>query len=281
MTSKTLDALVRAALLEDIGPGDFTTEWTLPKAETARAVIVAKQQATIAGLEAFRHVFTRLDPKVELTAVHGDGAQVENEMTVIELSGLSRSLLTGERVALNFLGRLSGIATLTRRFVEEVEGTAARIIDTRKTTPGWRSLEKDAVKAGGGANHRHGLYDMVLIKDNHIAAAGGIAEAIESVRRKNARGLLVECEVSDMGGLDEALRAGVDRILLDNMTPAQVREAVLRVRAAGSVAPKTEASGNMSLDTVRAYAEAGVDYISVGALTHSAPSADFSMRVQR
>ena len=280
MTSKTLDRLVRAALNEDVGAGDFTTLWTIPEEQIVTAVVVAKQKATVAGSDAFRHVFHCLDPDVAVEAFLADGDSTKTEETVFELKGSAQSILTGERVALNFLGRLSGVATMVSRFTDAVAGTATRIIDTRKTTPGWRALEKAAVRAGGGVNHRMGLYDMVLIKDNHVAAAGGITEAIEAVRKKNARGLAVECEVSDISGLHEAIAAGVDRVLLDNMSPSMVRECVEIIRSSGPSAPESEASGNMSLETVRSYAETGVDFISVGALTHSAPTADFSLRVR-
>ncbi len=172
------------------------------------------------------------------------------------------------------------MATLTKRFVDELEGTGTRVLDTRKTTPGHRELEKAAVRSGGGTNHRMGLYDMVLIKDNHIASCGGIPEAVEAVRRRNARGLAVEVEVTDRDQLEQALAAGVDRILLDNMTPARVAEAVERVKELGSSAPELEASGSINLANVREYGLAGVDYVSVGALTHSAPNADFSMRIE-
>ncbi len=280
MTSTTLDALIRAALAEDIGAGDFTTEWTVSEDGRATAVVVVKQVATVAGIEPFRHVFTCVDPTVEVEVLCPDGAEVDNETEVIRLTGPTRSLLTGERVALNFLGRLSGIATLTRAFTRAVEGTGTRIIDTRKTTPGWRGLEKKAVKAGGGTNHRYGLYDMVLIKDNHIVGSGGIGEAVEAVRRRNTRGLQVEVEITNMNELEIALSAGVDRILLDNMSPEEVALCVTRIRQHTPGTPESEASGNMSLSTVRAYAETGVDFLSVGALTHSAPNADFSMRLR-
>lgn len=274
-----LNALVRAAIKEDVGEGDFTTEWTLPPGQRGEARVVAKSPAVLAGTAAFREVFRQIDPSVLVDVLLDDGDDVDTEVMVIRLEGLTGSLMTGERAALNFLGRLSGIATLTRQFVEALSGTRARVVDTRKTTPGWRALEKDAVRAGGGKNHRMGLYDLVLIKDNHIAAAGGITAAIESVRRNNARGLPVEVEVGDLGGLEEALAAGVDRILLDNMTPEQVGAAVQRARAWEGEVPELEASGNVTLETVRAFGETGVDLVSVGALTHSAPTADFSMRM--
>ena len=191
-----------------------------------------------------------------------------------------RGILTAERVALNFLGRLSGIATLTRAFVDAVAGTGARIVDTRKTTPGWRTLEKAAVASGGGENHRHGLFDMVLVKDNHLVAAGGIRAAVERIRRANREGIEVEVEVQTLQELEELLPLGVHRVLLDNMGLETLKEAVDRVRALDERArPLLEASGNVTLDSVRAVAETGIDLISVGALTHSAPVADISLRI--
>jgi nicotinate-nucleotide pyrophosphorylase (carboxylating) len=190
--------------------------------------------------------------------------------------GSARSILTAERTALNFMQRLSGVATVTRTYVRAVEGTGARVIDTRKTTPGMRALEKAAVLAGGGANHRHGLHDMVMIKDNHIAAAGGITAAVEAVRARNDRGLRVEVETTSLAEVEEALRVGADRIMFDNMAPELMRQAVERVRAADP-RPETEASGGITLESIRAAAETGVDFISVGALTHSAPSLDLSL----
>jgi nicotinate-nucleotide pyrophosphorylase (carboxylating) len=221
-----------------------------------------------------------VDPGVALDILVGDGGAAEPGHALLCLGGPAGSILTGERTALNFLGRLSGIATLTRRFVEAVEGTGARIVDTRKTTPGWRALEKEAVRAGGGTNHRMGLHDMVLIKDNHIAAAGGISRAVEGVRRSNDRGLAVEVEVRDLDELETALELGVDRILLDNMRGDTLARAVERARRLGPDRPELEASGNVTLATVRAIAETGVDLISVGALTHSAPAADISLRFE-
>lgn len=273
-----LERLVRLALEEDVGSGDATTEWTVPEEDRAKADVVSKGAAVVAGLEAFVLTYQMVDPEVRVEPHVPDGAPVETGDVVLSLSGPARALLTGERVALNFLGRLSGVATATRAFVRAVEGTAARVIDTRKTTPGFRKLEKAAVVAGGGTNHRMGLYDMVLVKDNHIAAAGGIEAAVEAVRNRNVRGLSVEVEVTDMEELEAAMRAGADRVLLDNMTPEQVARAVARVQGSDGPRPQLEASGNMSLDRIRSYAETGVDFISVGAITHSAPTADFSMR---
>jgi nicotinate-nucleotide pyrophosphorylase (carboxylating) len=225
-------------------------------------------------------VFLRLDPRVECDVLTPDGAHVTAGDVVCTIKGPGRAILTGERVALNFLQRLSGIATLTRTFVQEIEGTGARILDTRKTTPGWRALEKGAVRAGGGENHRAGLYDMVLIKENHIAIAGGLREAVARVTDQNTDDLPVTVEVHSMEALEEALDAGANRLLLDNFDLKTLEAAVRRARKAKS-RPVLEASGNMTLDRVRAVAATGVDYISVGALTHSAPALDLSLQINR
>lgn len=273
-----LDALISRALAEDVGAGDWTTLWTFPPARRGEARIVAKAAGVVAGTEVARRVFAHVDPALEIAAARVDGAAVQHGHHVMTVRGDARGILTAERVALNFLQRLSGIATLTRRYVDAVAGIGARIIDTRKTTPGLRALEKAAVRAGGGANHRSGLSDMVLIKDNHIAAAGGIAAAVEAVRRQNSSGLAVEVETTTLDEVDEALAAGVDRIMFDNMPLPRLRAAVARVRSYAERVPETEASGAITLDTVRAVAETGVDFISVGALTHSAPVLDLSLR---
>lgn len=272
-------ALIQLALEEDVGEGDWTTEWTIPAGRRCRAHIVAKAPLVVAGADCVRDVFRAVDPDVDVDIRVQDGAGAEAGTVLVELSGRTRSVLVGERTALNFLGRLSGVATLTRRFVETVAGTGARIIDTRKTTPGWRLLEKAAVRSGGGMNHRLGLHDMILVKDNHADACGGVAQAARAAMERNDRGLAVEVEVRTLEELEEVLPLRVDRILLDNMGPELLREAVIRVRALGDDRPETEASGNMHLATLRAVAETGVDLISVGALTHSAPCADVSLRV--
>jgi len=285
MTEGSLDldraraTLVRLALEEDVGDGDVTTLWTVPGDRRCEAVIVAKQELVVAGVDCVREVYRAVDPDMVVDVAAGDGTRVEGGHVLVRLRGATRSLLVGERAALNFLGRLSGVATLTRRFVDAVAGTGARVIDTRKTTPGWRLLEKAAVRAGGGANHRIGLWDMVLVKDNHIDACGGVAEAARAALDRNDRGLEVEVEVRSLEELEAVLPLGVDRILLDNMTPELLRRAVARVRALGAGRPLLEASGNVTLATVRKVAETGVDFVSAGALTHSAPSADVSMRV--
>jgi nicotinate-nucleotide pyrophosphorylase (carboxylating) len=272
--------LIDLALEEDRGSGDWTSRWTIPARTRATAQIVARAQGVVAGTAVAAAVFARLDPRVECSIEIADGGQIRPGDVLCSLKGPARALLTGERVALNFLQRLSGIATLTRRFVDAVAGTGVRILDTRKTTPGWRSLEKDAVRAGGGENHRLGLYDMILIKDNHVAIAGGVAEAIARVREQNNRKLPVEIEVRTIEELETAIDAGVDRVLLDNMDARMLRDAVKLARRR-SKDITLEASGNVSLETVRDIASAGVDCISIGALTHSAPALDFSLRVER
>lgn len=274
-----LQTLIRLALAEDVGAGDWTTRWTVPAGAKGVARIVAKAPLVVSGSGVTSAVFHAVDPQLRVNVLRGDAEAAGAEQVVMEIGGSLRSILTAERVALNFLGRLSGIATLTREFVRAVEGTRARIVDTRKTTPGWRLLEKDAVRHGGGMNHRLGLHDMILIKDNHIAACGGVVEALEAVGKRNDKGLPVEIEVSSMRELDRVLKDPPDRILLDNMSVRDMSEAVHRVRSLGSRRPELEASGNVTLATVGAIAATGVDLISVGALTHSAPAADLSLRL--
>ena len=271
--------LIDRALAEDVGPGDWTTQWTVDARAMGSAVIVAKEPLVVSGTELATRVFQRTESDLIVSVVAQDGTKLEPSCVALRIEGPLRGILTGERVALNFLGRLCGIATLTRAFVDAVAGTGAKILDTRKTTPGWRSLEKAAVRAGGGENHRFGLHDMVLVKDNHLVASGGVSAAVERIKRENDLGLKVEVEVNTLAELDELLPFAVDRILLDNMDLDTMREAVERIRAHGARRPMAEASGNMRLDSVRAVAETGVDFISVGALTHSAPSADLSLRV--
>jgi len=272
-------ALIEDALAEDIGEGDVTTLWTVPEKRTNQAHIVAKQSLVVSGVDVAVEVLRRVGPTLEIDVRLGNGHAADVGDVICSVSGPTRSILTAERVALNFLGHLSGIATFTRRFVDAIDGTDARIVDTRKTTPGWRQMEKRAVRHGGGENHRHGLYDMVLIKDNHIAAAGEPEQALARVKHHNTNGLPVEIEVTTVQQLTRVLPFGVDRVLLDNMSLEMLRDCVRRVQAWGDRRPLTEASGNVSLGTVRSIAETGVDLISVGALTHSAPVADFSLRV--
>ncbi len=274
---RQIEHLVTLALEEDFaGLGDVTSRATLPETLRLHAHITAKAPGVIAGLSLVEAVYRQVDPQVKVNPCVRDGDPVSVGKVVCEVNGAGRSVLSGERVALNFLQRLSGIATLTAQFVAAVARTQAVILDTRKTTPGWRVLEKYAVRMGGGSNHRMGLHDMVLAKDNHVAAAGGITQAVAAVRADAAaRDLPLEVEVESVDQLREALNCGVDRILLDNMTLDQMRAAV--EITAGRV--PLEASGNMALDRVRSVAETGVNFISVGALTHSAPALDLSMRL--
>jgi nicotinate-nucleotide pyrophosphorylase (carboxylating) len=262
---------VRALLAEDVGEGDLTSEAVVPVDARLDASLLLKEEGIVCGLELAEAIFRELDPDVEFEAVVHDGEAAHGE--VAQVSGNARALLTGERTALNVLGRLSGIATLTRRYVDAVAGTGATILDTRKTTPGLRALEKLAVRTGGGTNHRFGLYDGVLIKDNHLRLGGGISL---SVHRAKETGLPVEVECETLDDVRVALDASADLLLLDNMTVTELREAVLLV--GGRV--NTEASGGVTLETVRAIAETGVDFISVGALTHGARSLDVSMEVR-
>jgi nicotinate-nucleotide pyrophosphorylase (carboxylating) len=272
--------LIQAAIDEDVGPGDWTTVWTVPATRRAEAQIVAKASGVLAGGAVAVESFHRIDLDLQISDLLADGSALEPGDVAMVVRGSARAILTAERTALNFLQRLSGVATMTRRYVAAVAGTGARVIDTRKTTPGMRSLEKAAVRAGGGSNHRHGLHDMVMIKDNHIAAAGGIAAAVEAVRRQNRRGLKVEVETTTLEEVEQALTAGVDRIMFDNMSVELMRQAVGVVRVHGDARPETEASGGITLETIRGYAETGVDFISVGALTHSAPALDLSLQLR-
>jgi nicotinate-nucleotide pyrophosphorylase (carboxylating) len=262
---------IRRALAEDIGSGDVTTDSIVPAEAGMRGQIIAKQAGVIAGLDVARAVYQLVDAQVDFQNRVEEGAGVENRQVLALVTGRTRSLLTAERTALNFLGRMSGIATLTRQFVDTVAGTRAVILDTRKTAPGLRALDKLAVARGGGQNHRIGLYDMILIKDNHIDYAGSITEAVRRARAA-ASGLDIEVEARTLEHVREALEIGVERILLDNMVPEMMAEAVQLT--AGRA--KLEASGNVTLETVRRIAETGVDFISIGALTHSARVFDVS-----
>lgn len=270
-------AAIKRALAEDAPKGDITTKATIGPGAVCTARLVAKEDIVLSGLDLFAAVFRAADGKMRVRKRFKDGDTAPKGAVVATVSGPARAALTGERVALNFLQHMCGVATLTRKFVKAVEGTGAVILDTRKTAPGFRDLDKYAVRCGGGANHRRGLSDMALIKENHIAVAGGIAEAVDRVRKTVGLKGFVEVEVESLAQLDEAIEAGADRVMLDNMTPAQVKKAV--ARAAGRV--ETEASGNMSLKNVGAYGRAGVDYISVGALTHSPPAADLSLLIDK
>jgi nicotinate-nucleotide pyrophosphorylase (carboxylating) len=260
------------ALAEDLGSGDLTTEAVVPEGAQARARIEQRAPGVISGLEVARAVFERVDPSLDFAPLASEGEWREPGV-LAAISGAAASILAGERVALNFLGRLSGVATLTARYVQAVEGTGARILDTRKTTPGLRELEKAAVRAGGAVSHRGGLYDAILVKENHAALAGGVGEATRLALERAPAGVMVEVECATLAEVEAAVAAGVPRILLDNMTVQELRRAV---ELAGGRA-ELEASGGITLDTVRAVAETGVDFISVGALTHSAPALDVSL----
>lgn len=274
--------LVRTALSEDVGDGDRTTLWSVPEGARGRARIVSRREGVIAGTGPVHRVFRTLSEEIDVEVGVEDGAEVDEGGVVCRLEGPLRPILTGERTALNFLSHLSGVATRTRRFVRAVEHTGCRITDTRKTTPGWRRLEKAATRAGGAVNHRMGLYDMVLLKENHIRAAGGVRAAIEAVRGPaDDEGLDVEVEVESVAQLREALPARPDRVLLDNMPLPQLRSAVRIVRRGDGPRPDLEASGGVDLASAPAVAETGVDLISVGRLTHSAPALDLSLLVDQ
>ncbi|MDQ6779478.1 MAG: carboxylating nicotinate-nucleotide diphosphorylase [Actinomycetota bacterium] len=266
-----IEDVVARALAEDVGTGDVTTEATVDSRARARALITQKAPGVVFGLEVTEAAFTALDPDVATERLAPEGEWREGG-PVLRLEGSARGLLSAERTALNFLQRLSGVATMAARYVREIEGTGARILDTRKTTPGLRALEKAAVAAGGATNHRAGLYDAILIKENHIAAAGGIGEAVRRARAA-APGLPLEVEARSLDEVEQALEAGAPWILLDNMSIAELRETVLHVAGRAEL----EASGGITLEMVRAAAATGVDFISVGALTHSAPAVDFSL----
>ncbi len=267
--------LIDRALAEDIGDGDLTTRAVVPEGVLAHARISQKAPGVIAGLRVAQSVFERVDPELVFVAHCPEGKWREFG-AIAEISGAAASILAAERVALNFLGRLSGVATLTARYVRAVDGTGARILDTRKTTPGMRELEKEAVRAGGGVNHRAGLYDAVLVKENHAALAGGVGEATRLALEGAPADVTVEVECATLAEVEDALAAGVPRLLLDNMAPEDLRRAV---KLAGGRA-ELEASGGITLETVRGVAETGVDYISVGALTHSAPALDVSLLLE-
>lgn len=275
-----LAEIVRLALDEDVGAGDRTTQAAVPADRRARGRVVAKAAGVVAGIAAVAEVYRQVDAALRVEAAVQDGAAVEPGDVIATVRGPARSILTGERVALNLLGHLSGVATLTARFVEAVAGSKAKIVDTRKTTPGLRALEKAAVRAGGGVNHRFGLDDAVLVKANHVRAGGGWARALEAVREGKRLGLPTEVEVAGLDELDLVLEALPDRILLDNLSLAAVGEAVRRIRAAEPPRIAIEASGGVRLGTAGELARAGVDWISVGALTHSAPSLDVALRVE-
>jgi nicotinate-nucleotide pyrophosphorylase (carboxylating) len=267
--------LIRLALQEDIGRGDLTSEAIMDPEWSAAAAIYIKQPAVVAGLPVVQAVFQTLDPRVQVIPAVSDGTHLSEKALVCQVEGPALSVLSGERTALNFLARLTGIATATARAVAELEGTKAKLLDTRKTTPGWRTLEKYAVRMGGGHNHRFGLDDMILIKDNHIALAGSVREAVRRARLYASISTRVEVEVDTLSQLEEALQCDVDMILLDNMDCPTMEQAVRMT--AGKV--PLEASGNMSVERLRAVANTGVDYISMGALTHGATSVDVGLDI--
>ena len=271
-----IDAIIRNALVEDVGSGDVTTLNTVPADAILRGTLLVKADGVVAGLAVFQRVFKLVDARVEIDLQVADGESVQRGQIIATIDGPGQAILTGERLALNILQRMSGIATETRRYVDAVTGTQAVILDTRKTAPGLRVLDKLAVRLGGGQNHRFGLYDMAMIKDNHIAAVGSITEAVRRVRAGDPLGRPIEVEVTDLDQLREALALNVDRILLDNMSTELMAEAV---HIAAGRTP-LEASGGVSLETVAAIAATGVDYISVGALTHSVTALDISLDVQ-
>jgi nicotinate-nucleotide pyrophosphorylase (carboxylating) len=270
-----LKNLIESSLSEDIGSGDVTTEATIPAEAKSTAEMLAKQDMVLAGLDVAREVFLYLDPTVQFTPLAKDGDRIKTGTVMARVSGNTRALLTGERVVLNFLQHLSGVATLTAKYVEKVKGLKVEVLDTRKTLPGLRQIEKYAVRMGGGKNHRMGLYDMVLIKDNHIKAAGSITKAVEAARKKAGQ-LKIEVETKNLDEVREALAAKADTIMLDNMPVEIMREAVKLIAGRALV----EASGNVTLDTIHAIAETGVDCISAGNITHSASAADINMKIK-
>ncbi len=271
-----LERLIDLALGEDIATGDITTDILIDPEACGRAAITAKAPMIVAGLMVARRVFHRLDAEVHVAATATDGQNAEPGDILMTVEGRMASLLTGERTALNFLQRLSGIATHVRRYVDILEGVPVRLVDTRKTTPGWRSLEKYAVRMGGGANHRFNLSDGILIKDNHIAACGGIADAVGRARHAGPHSLQIEVETATLAEVDTALAAGADIIMLDNMEPDEIRSAVRRINGRALV----EISGGVDRENLAALAACGADIISVGALTHAARAVDISMRIE-
>lgn len=279
LSAEELDRKLREFLAEDGGSGDVTTNAIVSPDAIAAAEIVAKSECVVSGLSAARRVFELLDPRLTWDERAAPGSKVAAGTTLATMSGKARAILTGERVALNLLQRMCGIATATRRYVDAVEGTGCRILDTRKTAPGLRAFDRAAVRDGGGKNHRFGLFDLVLIKDNHRAVAGGIAPALEAVRRTSPEGMTVEVEVETEEDLRAAVAGGADRVLIDNQSAETVGRWAVIARTGGRP-PVIEASGNMTLGRVREYAVAGADEISVGALTHSVIATDISLEVE-
>lgn len=272
-----IDQLLTLAFAEDVGDGDATTLSTIPANEMGAQHLLVKEEGILAGVEIARKVFEKFDPSLKMTVYIGDGAHVKPGDIAFKVEGTVRSLLQTERIMLNIMQRMSGIATQTARYQERLKGLKTKVLDTRKTTPGLRILEKEAVKIGGGANHRMGLFDMILIKDNHVDFAGGIPQAVKAARewmKANGNDLKIEVETRNNDEIRQALAEGADRIMFDNFTPAQTREAVALVDGRA----ETESSGGITLDTLRDYGEAGVDFISVGALTHSVKGLDMSFK---
>lgn len=273
LNMQSVDTLIDLAFVEDIGVGDITTEATVSSETKAVGTVHAKSDGVVAGLSVAERVFSKLDSELTFHAFVNDGNSIISGTPIAEIQGGAKTILIGERTALNFLQRLSGVATLTSQFVEAVADFEVKIVDTRKTTPGWRALEKYAVRVGGGSNHRFGLYDGALIKDNHIVAAGGIVNAVERARQTAPHTTKIEVEVETVEQVNEALEAGADILLLDNMS-IETMQRVVKLVAGGAV---TEASGGITLERVSAVASTGVDFISVGALTHSAMPMDISL----
>lgn len=272
-----IDDLLTLAFAEDIGDGDHTTLSTIPAEALGRQRLIVKEEGILAGVEVARKVFAKFDPDLKMTVSIGDGAHVKPGDVALVVEGSVRSLLQTERVMLNIMQRMSGIATVTARYQDRLKGLKTKVLDTRKTTPGMRLLEKEAVAIGGGMNHRIGLFDMILIKDNHVDFAGGIKNAVAAAKRylkEKNKDLKIEVEVRNTDEINQALEAGVDRIMLDNFTPERTRDAVKLIDGRVEI----ESSGGITLETLRAYGEAGVDYISVGALTHSVKGLDMSFK---
>ncbi len=272
-----IDDLLTLAFAEDIGDGDHTTLSTIPAEARGRQRLIVKEEGILAGVEVARKVFAKFDPDLKMTVSIGDGAHVKPGDVAFVVEGSVRSLLQTERVMLNIMQRMSGIATVTARYQDRLKGLKTKVLDTRKTTPGMRLLEKEAVAIGGGMNHRIGLFDMILIKDNHVDFAGGIKNAVAAAKRylkEKNKDLKIEVEVRNTDEINQALEAGVDRIMLDNFTPERTRDAVKLIDGRVEI----ESSGGITLETLRAYGEAGVDYISVGALTHSVKGLDMSFK---
>ena len=272
-----IDDLLTLAFAEDVGDGDHTTLSTIPESETGCQQLIVKEEGILAGVEIARKVFEKFDPQLRMTVFIEDGAHVKPGDIAFKVEGKVRSLLQTERVMLNIMQRMSGIATQTARYQERLAGLKTKVLDTRKTTPGTRMLEKEAVRIGGGCNHRIGLFDMILIKDNHVDFAGGISQAVQAAKdycKANGKDLKIELEVRNTSEILQALEAGVDRIMLDNFTPERTREAVKLIDGRAEI----ESSGGITLETLRDYGECGVDFISVGALTHSVKGLDMSFK---